>query len=48
LIIDLHNTTANTGVALLMAPDDERLGFREMGPGDALIHSLAPCQAQGF
>ena len=31
-IIDLHNTTAATGVALLMAPNDEFLG-ETMGDG---------------
>merc|ERR1719167_1857623 len=33
LIIDLHNTTAATGIALLMAPDDEfshELGYHLM------------------
>ena len=40
LIIDLHNTTANTGVALLMAPDDEWLGGRWAdleGPGGDVL-----------
>lgn len=39
LIIDLHNTTANTGVALLMAPDDEfahEIGHHLMGLDDSV------------
>ena len=39
LIIDLHNTTANTGVALLMAPDDQfahEIGHHLMGLDDSV------------